>query len=185
MRRLLIAALALLVLAGPAAAQFDGGPGSRPRTAAARQARPFAARPPATILQRTTNQSVANSTGTFVSWDTTPVQDDVGAFSASNPLLVTVPGGFTKMRVTYYINWTANSTGIRNSAVNILGGANLFGVAGPASNETAVSFTSRWWPVSAGQQYELNVFHTAGGAINLNGGSGVFGNSWIEFDWAP
>jgi hypothetical protein len=30
MRRLLIAALALLALAGPAAAQFDGGPGSRP-----------------------------------------------------------------------------------------------------------------------------------------------------------
>jgi hypothetical protein len=64
--------------------------------------------PPITTLKKTTAQSCANSTWTTVTWDTTAYLDDVAAFSSGSPTIMTVPTGFSRVRMSGQSIW-ANS----------------------------------------------------------------------------
>lgn len=137
--------------------------------------------PKITSLQRSTNQSIANSSWTTVSWDTTAVRDDVGAFSAGAPTLLTCPTGYTKVRLTLYTSWANNSTGLRYSGLNI-NTVSLFTDQKNAANESGGGIRTPWMPIAATQSVYALVYQTSGGNLNLSAG---FGPSRLEAEWLP
>lgn len=134
-----------------------------------------------TILQRTTSQSITNSTWTLISWDTTAVQDDVSAFSAGSPTQLTVPSGYTKARITLFTKWENNSTGIRYSRVDVNSATVTLDMRS-AQQESGATLASRWFTVSAGQLIQLYVIHTKGSNANLDGSST---GTTVQVEWAP
>lgn len=139
-----------------------------------------------TELQRSTNQSIANNTTTSISWDTSAIRDDVGAFSAGSPTLVTVPVGYTRVKITVNLNWASNSTGVR-FVIALKNGATVTqpSVIVAAAFESCATATSPWLTVTAGDTLEIQVRQSSGGNLNLNGGSGTFNNTLCEFEWLP
>lgn len=188
MRRLLIAALALLALAAPAAAQFDGGPGSRPRTAPARQVRPLATRNPLTIVSRAADQTISNGSWTAVSWDT-KVQDDVGAFSSASPTVLTVPDGYTRAKCVAYTVWNNNSTGqrfMRIDKAHAGSTATLKVLVLAAAFESGETIPTRWLSVAPGDTLSVLVIQSSGANLGLAGtGDGFAVPSDFQCEWAP
>jgi hypothetical protein len=159
------------------------GPGSGSQVATINKA---ALLPLLTILTRSTNQSINNSTWTAISWDTSAVQDDVSAFSSGTPTLVTVPSGYTRVRITGNTGWENNSTGNRYDRITKNGtadGNTILVETGAALNESNKNWCSRWLTVTTGDTLTLMVIQTSGSAKNFSG-TGFPAASFIQFEWA-
>jgi len=140
--------------------------------------------PPSTRLARTTTQSITNSTWTLVSWDTTPLNDDVAAFAAGTPTQVTVPTGYTWAKVQFCTAWASNNTGIRYSRVDYDANT-LFLDTRIAEQETNSGWSTPWFPVVAGKLIQLLVIQTSGGSLNLSGGSAATSaTTRCEISWS-
>jgi hypothetical protein len=136
--------------------------------------------PALTTLKLAASQSITQGTWVKVSYDTN-VQDDVGAFSSSTPTQVTVPTGYTRVRITSYIVWAGNNTGSRYhrlSKNNVAFRFNaLFGV-----DETGNTISSGWITVAAGDVLDVQVLTTST-TLNI-AGSGSYGSSEVQYEWA-
>jgi hypothetical protein len=128
-----------------------------------------------TILRRANVQSIGTGAWTTVSWET-EVQDDVSAFDAGSPTVVTVPTGFTKVRVTVYTHWASNATGVRYDAVRYDGAAVRLQTLG-AHQESNKCWITGWLTVVAAKTLDLQVIQTSGGNLNLGVGTE------IQFEW--
>lgn len=135
-----------------------------------------------TSLQKTTAQSTTNGVWTSVSWDTTPIQDDVSAFSSSAPTQITVPSGYTKMRVTFYGVWAINNTGLRGIRYTV-GGTAKQDVIVLAADISCNSMVTKWITVSSGNVITLDVLQSSGGTLNFSSASGNELTATAQIEW--
>lgn len=138
--------------------------------------------PALTILKRSTAQSINNSTWTKVSWDTTAVQDDVGAFSSGTPTQVTVPSGYTKVRTTSYVVWSNDSVSVRLQRLDVNSTTVRF-IGDSAVFESGHTMVDRWRTVAAGDVLEILV--NPGGATRSIQGTGFGTPTEVQFEWVP
>lgn len=138
---------------------------------------------PVTIVQRTTSQSIANQTFTNISWDTTPLQDDVGAFSSTSPTQLTVPVGYTKARITFYGIWADNSSARRILIVRY-NGVDLVTDVRISAWEAGATIQTRWFDVTAGNTLNARVYQDTGGSLNFSPTGGFYpGQASFQVEW--
>lgn len=137
------------------------------------------------IVQKTTNQGTANGTWTTISWDTTAVQDDLGAFSSGAPTQITVPSGITKMRALVYGVWVSNSSGLRGIRLT-KGGTPMHYKFWNANLDSPDQMQTRWLTVAAGNVFTVDVIQASGGFLSFAGGAAGSGlESYVQVEWAP
>lgn len=142
--------------------------------------------PLSTILTATSGQSIANNAWTAVTWDSTAVRDDVGAFSSSAPTILTVPGGFTRARITVHTIWPNNSSGLRLVQVDGSGFPQAVGVAEKnAAVESGDYVVTQWLQgLTSGSQFSVVVLQSSGGTLAFSPPGG-FGQASFQIEWAP
>jgi hypothetical protein len=143
-----------------------------------------------TILQKTAAQSVANSTWTVVTWDTTAYQDDVGGFSSGAPTRITVPTGYTRARMSGQVMWSNSGAWTAYSQVNCsravapgpTGNVAVDIITG--NNEHGFHWITPWMAgLVAGDFFQQQVLQTSGGALNFSPAAG-FNQAWMQAEWA-
>jgi hypothetical protein len=146
--------------------------------------------PPITQVTKTTAQSINNTTWTAVSWDTTAVVDDVGAFNGASPTVITVPSGYSRARVSVHTVWENGASGVlrylqidcsRSTTI----GAGLPGMSVKSSANEAGDHAETPWltGLQAGDTFTLQVLHNKGSASNFSPAAG-FGQAWMQVEWA-
>lgn len=123
------------------------------------------------LIQKTTNQSIPASTVTYFAWDTEIY--DIGGFrdNVTNPTRITIPAGISRVQLFAQVDWTANSTGTRNSAIPKNGAGTYPGVAldeRAASVSSTQPFATPVLEVEEGDYFEVSVYQRSGGALNVD-----------------
>ncbi len=129
------------------------------------------------LAYRTSAQSISNSSATTVTWNGTEYDTGVATYGAAfwnSAGRFTIPSGVTKIRIGASASWASSSAGLRS--VNIKKNGSAFTgqphVRGSAT--TAIMLQQGWSPVinvTAGDYFEVVVFQTSGGSLNLEGSS--------------
>jgi len=141
--------------------------------------------PKLTIIEKNTGQTITTGTWTTVTWDTTAVIDEVGAFSGASPTLITVPSGYTKCRISIRTVWQNDASVFRYAQVQ----CSQSGIALPImtvhsqTNEAGNHAISKWVTgLSAGSTFLLQVLHNKGSNSTFSP-TGGFGQAWIQAEW--
>lgn len=132
--------------------------------------------PKRTTVKRATNQNIAHDTFTAISWDSV-ILDEVGSYSGGSPTRITVPPGFTRVRLNIQISWANDSTGQRSILV-AKNGVYQYSeyTIYAAAFESSMNRVTRWMDVSPGDYLEVFVWQSHGGtSLNLAGTASVFG----------
>lgn len=113
----------------------------------------------------TSTQAISDSTDTTVTWAGVNY-DDVGLWAGGSPTKLTAPQGITRVQIVGWANWASNSTGIR--VLKILKNGS---VAGPIDTRVATGnsegHVSGVFAAAAGDYFELRVYQSSGGSLNL------------------
>lgn len=130
----------------------------------------FWANPPMFRMYQTVAQSVADSTFTQITCDTSDKDSDSGR-GGSTPWSYTIPTGMTGEWVfTYKTAWSSNTTGSRTAELYVNGvvaiGTNVFVPALTGSLASFVVGLGRSVKVNAGDVIGLYGRQTSGGALN-------------------
>lgn len=127
--------------------------------------------PPRCRLSRSAFMSISDSTLTSVTWDT-ETYDSHGAHStSSNTERITIPadwgGGWL---IGAGVGWDLNTTGRRYMQIWLNGVLKIaemeMQVETAAGNSSGTMMTH--WQFAAGDYFELKVYQTSGGSLNLN-----------------
>ena len=123
---------------------------------------------PAARITRGSNQSIANNSLTYVSFDT-EVFDTAGLYDPVNPQVLTAPIGGLYL-LTASVRWAASATGTRFATFNV---SPSFVYLAPdwrnpvtGGVQTDQEF-STLVALQAGQQVRVRVYQTSGGSLNL------------------
>lgn len=123
---------------------------------------------------------VGSSTWNTVTW-ATEVFDDAGAWVSSAPTLITVPAGYTRIRLTTYIAFV-NSTGIRNCTINKTDATNPLAInAQEAQNETGLLADTGWLGCAEDDTFYVQVW--CGGGADLLGPATWGGPCWFQAEF--
>lgn len=118
-------------------------------------------------VKRTADLSIANNANLAVTWQAADF--DTSAFwNAGAPTRLTVPSGVTKVKLSGGVRWVSNTTGSRLITLFKNGAS----VAGRFSQQSLTgvidqSGVSADIPVVAGDYFEMIVFQSSGGALNI------------------
>jgi hypothetical protein len=126
---------------------------------------------PCAIALRTTNQTIANTTRTAISFDTEHYDND-GLFTAGTTTITITRAGVWEIET--FISFTANVTGMRWSAIFLNGAQITQGADVPATggNTTPVLTVMRR-SLIVGDAITCQVFQSSGGALDTsNSGDG-------------
>ena len=129
--------------------------------------------PNACVVRRAAVQSVNDSSATTVTFDTEDI-DDNGFYAAGSPTKITLPRkGIYIFDVE--IQFASDADGYRRVTMPRSGGADDVSVNVPPVNGaiTVVRFPFITGERSAGDYYEISVWHSAGGALNITARVGV------------
>lgn len=126
-------------------------------------------------LKKSANQSIANNTGTAITFDQENFDTDGFHSTSTNTSRITIPSG----KAGYYLitgtlSYAANSTGGRWCFVKKNGAAYIgpWSMQAPtASGQWAAGAISHIGNFAQGDYIELFAEHTAGTSLNVNGGS--------------
>lgn len=139
----------------------------------------------AALVRNSTAQAIADSTITVLDWDTEDYDDDGIHESVTNPSRLTVPTGVTRVRLTAYIDFAANSTGRRlvqirkNGTATVGSGIPTFNFDATSAGITTIQVVSAPIVVAATDFFEIDVFQNSGVSIDVRVGS-WFGMEIIE-----
>jgi hypothetical protein len=124
-------------------------------------------------------QDISTSTTTAVTWGS-PYKDEGGMWSAGTPTRLTIPAGYTKVKFAGRIVWKfdASAGGDRAAYVRqIVGtpatgrpGTMLTNVGTSLSIGPVMNFEGVWMDVSAGDVFELVVWHNGGITLRIQNG---------------
>jgi len=131
-------------------------------------------------VKRVADQSYTNNVRAVISWDTV-VQDDVSAYSAGSPTVLTVPTGYTRARVTAEVNWQNNNNGFRYIYV-VYNGTTIRANAVAAVAEANMEIVTDWLTVTPGQTLSIEALQGSGSTINLSG-TGYPSPSQFQIEW--
>lgn len=136
-----------------------------------------------TTLSLSAGQSLSSGVWTDISW-TTEEEDDPGAWSVAAPTQIVVPTGMTKVRISCTAGWTNSSSGARYLRFyNQTTDATLGGDLRPALNETLMSPSTAWIPVTPGDILTVRALATVA-SISF-GPTGFSGGARVTFEWRP
>ncbi|MCP3961302.1 MAG: hypothetical protein GY719_25935 [bacterium] len=140
-----------------------------------------------TRLALSGTDSIGTGAWTGVTWTSAPV-DPLGAWSGSNPKRFTVPAGIILARFVADTLWATNTTGQRSTQIGKDGGFshpefegapfNDFDASSGGSSTNGAPVASPWITVAFGEYYELGVYQTSGGNLNLQAQG-----TWLEVEW--
>lgn len=122
-------------------------------------------------LSRSSNLSIANNTSVNVSWSAAG-RDTDSFWSAGAPTRLTIPSGVTKVQIGLGFRFASAATGVRIGSM-LKNGAAFQGAGRVSLNAvtTADEYGAVIWSdvidVVATDYFELSVFQTSGGALNL------------------
>lgn len=142
---------------------------------------PFKYAPPVTRVWRTTEQDIGVSTWTPVSFNTTPVEDDVNGFNPTFPTKITIPAGYTKAKVSSYVNWSYVNGGVRAARVDVNGTTYSLDVK-VGLFETGNQINTDWINVNAGDIFELLAYTDS--AVSRVQGTGFGGSSRLQLEYS-
>jgi hypothetical protein len=133
-----------------------------------------------TRIALSSNLDVGSNTWTTVTW-ASEVFDDAEAWVSSAPTVITVPAGYTRIRLTTYIAFV-NSTGIRNCTINKTDVTNPLVVnAQAAQNETGLLADTGWLGCAEGDSFYVQVY--SGGGADLLGSATWGGPCWFQAEF--
>jgi hypothetical protein len=119
------------------------------------------------------DEGTVSSTDEVLDWDTETY--DVGGWhSGANPSRLTVPAGVSRVRISWQVRWEVDAAGGRqvltkkNGAIYIAGGGSMVQIppAG-APLQTIMAGQTAVVEVAAGDYFELRVYQTSGGNLNV------------------
>lgn len=139
-----------------------------------------ASAPARTSLALTSVQSIANNTVSAISWDPTALIDEVGAFDSAHPDYVTAPAGATFVRISAQSVWALSLLGSRELRI-VVGATTLASDSAVSSLASQRIIATRWLPVTAGDQIQLQVLQDSGIALDFSQATGLAAG--IEFEW--
>jgi hypothetical protein len=119
-------------------------------------------------LEKSANQSIANSTDTSLTWDTETFDTNTFHSTVTNTSRITIPSG----KAGYYqfnvnIGWAASSTGIRDLNISKNGTRfQYFTFNGQATNSQSFAYSATAYG-TVGDYFEIVVFQNSGGALNI------------------
>jgi hypothetical protein len=135
------------------------------------------------VLTKTANQSINNLTGTLISWDSE--LKDTNAFhdNSTNNTRITIPAGKGGLYlITGQVSYAANSTGYRAGTIKKNGSDYyVFWNARATDGEWSVGSVSNIIELAATDYLEMNTYHNAGTAININGGNTYGANFGVQY----
>lgn len=145
-----------------------------------------------TVLQRSSTQGMTGNTWTTVNWNVRQ-KDEVGAWVASNPTVVTVRAGWTRARLKMTSNWAINSSTSESCYIQAQKNGAVFqnaisrsigGSLGNTSTNGAGTFLDTGWLVglSVGDAFLFQVLIGAAGGVGF-GANNSWPTLWVE--WAP
>jgi len=129
------------------------------------------------------NQSIANITTTPLGFDTEIYDTNSFHDTVTNNSRITIGAGVTEVELGFTVEFAANATGIRHAFLTKNGftidplcmqKANAASATG-----TIISATSGPYTVTSGDYFEVQVYQTSGGALNVTGGTGST-NFWMR-----
>lgn len=138
-----------------------------------------AERPVRTSVRRSTDQSIGAGANVAISWDTEN-EDSAGAWAVSpNPTRITVPTGYTRMRIVGQVTWAAVAEAKTLRLELWLNGAPFsesprLSTVPESSVGAYQNITSEDLIVAAGQFFELGVANTGSLARNISGTGQTF-----------
>lgn len=137
-------------------------------------------------VKRTTTQSIANNTHQQVSFDTVFESTLGSTWSSGSPTRITVPAEATSCKLSAYIFWTPNATGLRLTRLlkngSVIPHTILMQQAvSVASVETSQLTAADRVPCVAGDYFELGALQSSGAALNLSITSGQYAMLCVEF----
>jgi hypothetical protein len=133
------------------------------------------------ILYKNADQSVANATGTAITYDTEFIDTDAFHDNSTNPSRITIPTGLGgKYQFNATITWQSNSVGVRftNFYKNGFLIGQLQGTLPNASFDQPVTGSMIFFGVP-GDYFEVYGYQSSGGALNAKGG-GSFATSILS-----
>ena len=129
--------------------------------------------PPSTVADRLASQSIQNSTGTLMAFDT-QIFDNYDMFTPTSSSITLAESGL--FVVTAGATWAPNATGVRIISIQ----QNGADVPGALDERVALGggaptyqLTSQHVVGSAGDTITLNTFQTSGGALGVTGRIGM------------
>lgn len=126
---------------------------------------------------RTATLSITSGAEANITWQSTDLDTD-SIWSAGAPTRVTVPAGVTKVRVTGGVRWASSSVGTSRMAGIVKNGAtipgNSFSGGAPSGTSAGHSLDTGVIAVTAGDYFELRVFHNVGAALNVVNDAATF-----------
>lgn len=120
------------------------------------------------LTRNTAQAAIAsnNSTDTFIDW--TSQSGAAGFWTAGVPSRITIPAGFTQVRLSYTVNWPTSAVGARVSLIYKNGVAIFPGgqiVPGLASLPNITSGQTGWLDCTTGDYYQLGIRQSSGGNL--------------------
>lgn len=126
----------------------------------------YGSQPAFTNVYLSAAQSIPNGVSTTVTWAGASY-DQLSAWSAGSPTLVTVPANVKWANGVMYCSWANNGTGQRYIGI-YLAGSPVAEQQNPASGLSQQTITTGVIPVTPGQVFTANVLQASGGALNIN-----------------
>lgn len=139
------------------------------------------------LVNKTVSQSIPDTTGTAITFDTV-LNDDGNLWAVANPSRLTVPaGGYRLAKLTANLGWVQNSTGERQLRINknnalFAGHAHLQLLPSAPGPSDYGNVSTGWVPVVAGDYFELLFLQTSGGALDAAFDSSQQNGSWFSME---
>lgn len=136
------------------------------------------------LVKLTASLSIANNTNTNVGWSAAEY-DDASIWSAGSPTRLTVPTGWTRVRLVANLGFALNATGRRKLEVRKNNTTTAWGM--PLVHAAAVNARSNLNGASppvtvvAGDYFEVNVYQDSGAALVLQASGGETDN-WFAME---
>jgi hypothetical protein len=130
-------------------------------------------------VKLTADEPITDTTDTVVPWDATEFDTD-GFWDGGNPTHLTVPSGVSRVRLLGNVRWQSSATGERQILITKNGAAfrgqpmARHGAAGLAGQ----NLVSPALAVSAGDVFELSVWHSASASLNVEAHS----QTWLAIE---
>lgn len=129
---------------------------------------------------KSADQAIANNAWALLTWDTEDIDDLDAHSNSTNNSRITVPAGVTRARINAYISWANNLTNagliqIERNGSGVQSDARAVAVGNPVNQTRHWLVSSGWLPVTPGDHFEVFVFQTSGGSINVLGPTGQRG----------
>lgn len=127
------------------------------------------------LVSKNLDQAISQGADTILTWGSEQY-DDAAIFDIGQPTRLTVPAGFSRVRLSFGITWEGASvdqrTDLLKNGAAVIGAAFAYTAAGTVTSPTtAYTATSAMLAVTAGDYFEVQVHLVGTGPRDVDGGN--------------